>query len=126
MSVIEITKDNINDTIDNNDIVLLDFWAPWCGPCMTFKPIFHSAAEQHPEAVFGSINTEEQQELAALFGIRSIPTLMVFREKVGVFGQPGMLPAEALEDILDQVKKLDMEEVHAQVAAQQQKEEAQA
>jgi len=76
--------------------------------------------------VFGSINTEEQQELAALFGIRSIPTLMVFREKVGVFGQPGMLPAEALEDILDQVKKLDMEEVHAQVAAQQQKEEAQA
>ncbi len=122
MSVIEITQENFSETIDNNDIVLIDFWAPWCGPCQTFKPIFHAAAEKHPEAVFASCNTEEQQEMAAMFAIRSIPTIMVFREKVGVFGQPGMLPAEALEDILGQVKGLDMEEVHAQVAQQKAKE----
>ena len=122
MSVIEITQENLSETIDNNDIVLIDFWAPWCGPCQTFKPIFHDAAEKHPEAVYASCNTEEQQELAAMFGIRSIPTVMVFREKVGVFSQPGMLPAEALEDVLGQVKGLDMEEVHAQVAQQQGKE----
>ena len=122
MSVIEITQENLTETIDNNDIVLIDFWAPWCGPCQTFKPIFHDAAEKHPEAIYGSCNTEEQQELAAMFAIRSIPTLMVFREKVGVFGQPGMLPADALEDILGQVKGLDMEEVHAQVSQQQSQE----
>ena len=122
MSVIEITQENLTETIDNNDIVLIDFWAPWCGPCQTFKPIFHDAAEKHPEAIYGSCNTEEQQELAAMFAIRSIPTLMVFREKVGVFGQPGMLPAETLEDILGQVKALDMEEVHAQVTQQQSQE----
>jgi len=119
MSVIEITQENLSETIDNNDIVLIDFWAPWCGPCQTFKPIFHDAAEKHPEAVYASCNTEEQQEMATMFGIRSIPTVMVFREKVGVFSQPGMLPAEALEDVLGQVKGLDMEEVHAQVAQQQ-------
>ncbi|RLE27785.1 MAG: thiol reductase thioredoxin [Acidobacteria bacterium] len=122
MSVIEITQENLTETIDNNDIVLIDFWAPWCGPCQTFKPIFHDAAEKHPEAVYASCNTEEQQELAAMFGIRSIPTVMVFREKVGVFSQPGMLPAEALEDVLGQVKGLDMEEVHAQVTQQKAKE----
>ena len=119
MSVIEITQENLTETIDNNDIVLIDFWAPWCGPCQTFKPIFHDAAEKHPEAAYASCNTEEQQELAAMFGIRSIPTVMVFREKVGVFSQPGMLPAEALEDVLTQVKTLDMKEVRSQVAAQQ-------
>ena len=119
MSVIEITQENLTETIDNNDIVLIDFWAPWCGPCQTFKPIFHEAAEKHPEAAYASWNTEEQQELAAMFGIRSIPTVMVFREKVGVFSQPGMLPAEALEDVLTQVKTLDMKEVRSQVAAQQ-------
>jgi len=122
MSVIEITQENLTETIDNNDIVLIDFWAPWCGPCQTFKPIFHDAAEKHPEAVYASCNTEEQQELAAMFGIRSIPTVMVFREKVGVFSQPGMLPAEALEDVLGQVKGLDMKEVHAQVTQQKAKE----
>ncbi len=122
MSVIEITQENLTETIDNNDIVLIDFWAPWCGPCQTFKPIFHDAAEKHPEAVYASCNTEEQQELGAMFAIRSIPTLMIFREKVGVFSQPGMLPAEGLEDILSQVKGLDMKEVHDQVAQQQSQE----
>lgn len=122
MSVIEITQENLTETIDNNDLVLIDFWAPWCGPCKTFKPIFHDAAEKHPEATFASCNTEEQQELAAMFGIRSIPTVMVFRDQVGVFSQPGMLPAEKLEDVLGQVKALDMEEVHAQVAQQKAKE----
>lgn len=122
MPVIEITQENLSETIDNNDIVLIDFWAPWCGPCKTFKPIFHAAAEEHPEAVFATCNTEEQQELAGQFGIRSIPTVMVFREQVGVFGQPGMLPAADLEDVLENVKGLDMKEVHAQVAAQKAKE----
>lgn len=119
MSVIEINQENLSETIDNNDIVVIDFWAPWCGPCQTFKPIFHAAAEKHTEPVFASCNTEEQQELAAMFGIRSIPTVMVFREKVGVFAQPGMLPAEDLDNVIEQVKGLDMEEVHAQVAQQQ-------
>ncbi len=119
MSVIEITEENLSETISNNDIVLVDFWAPWCGPCLTFKPIFHDAAEKHPEAVYGSCNTEEQQQLGAMFGIRSIPTLMIFRENVNVFSQPGMLPAEALEDLLGQVQGLDMKEVHAEVAKQQ-------
>lgn len=116
MSVVELTAENINETIENNDLVLIDFWAPWCGPCQTFKPIFHEAATNHPEATFASCNTEEQQELAAMFGIRSIPTIMVFREKIGVFGQPGMLPKEALEDVLAQAQALDMDEVRAMVA----------
>ena len=123
MAVLELTKDNINQTIENNDIVVIDFWAPWCGPCQTFKPIFHAAAEKHADATFVSCNTEEQQELAAMFQIRSIPTVMVFREKVGIYAQPGALPAEGLEELLDKVKAVDMAEVHAQVAKQDQQAE---
>ena len=126
MPVIEMTQESLSETIENNDIVVIDFWAPWCGPCQTFKPVFHAAAEQHPEATFASCNTEDQQELAAMFGIKSIPTVMVFREQVGVFGQPGMLPAEALDEILAKVKDLDMEEIHAEVAKQKEAAEAQA
>lgn len=119
MVVTELTSANIENTIENNEIVLVDFWAPWCGPCRAFKPIFERAAEQHPELTFAACNTEEQQELAGAFGIRSIPTLMVFREKVLLYSQPGMLPAEALESLIGQVKALDMEEVHAEVARRQ-------
>ena len=119
MAVTQLTQTNLDDTINNNDIVLIDFWAPWCGPCQTFKPIFEQAAEKHEDAVFASCNTEEQSELAAMFQIQSIPTLVVFREGIGIFGQPGMLPAEALDELLVKVRELDMEEVRAEVEKQQ-------
>ena len=119
MAVNQLTQSNIEDTISNNDIVVIDFWAPWCGPCQTFKPIFEEASERHADATFVSCNTEEQSELAAMFQIRSIPTLVVFREGVGIFGQPGMLPAEALDELMDKVRELDMDEVRAEAEKQQ-------
>ncbi|MEJ2581420.1 MAG: thioredoxin [Acidobacteriota bacterium] len=119
MAVTQLTQHNIEETINNNDIVVIDFWAPWCGPCQNFKPIFEDASERHTDAAFASCNTEEQQELAAMFQIRSIPTLVVFREGVGIFGQPGMLPAEALDELMEKVRDLDMDEVRAEVEKQQ-------
>jgi thioredoxin 1 len=119
VAVKQLTAKNFNQTIEANDTVVIDFWASWCGPCRVFKPIFEAASEAHPEIAFASCNTEEEQELAATFGIRSIPTLMVFREKVLLYAQPGMLPAEVLEDLIGKVKALDMAEVHAEVAKQQ-------
>jgi thioredoxin 1 len=126
MAVTQLTQTNLDDTINNNDIVVIDFWAPWCGPCQTFKPIFEQASEKHEDAMFASCNTEEQSELAAMFQIQSIPTLVVFREGIGIFGQPGMLPAEALDELMDKVRDLDMEEVRAEVETQQETETADA
>ena len=114
-----ITAANLDSTIVENDIVILDFWAAWCGPCRAFAPVFEAASERHPDVVFGKIDTEAQQQLAAAFEIRSIPTLMIFREKVLLFAQPGALPAPALEEVLGKVKALDMAAVHAEVAKQQ-------
>ena len=119
MAVIELTSANFEETVSNNDIVLVDFWASWCGPCQMFAPIYEAVAERYPDVVFAKVNTEEQQELAGHFGIRSIPTLMMFREKVILFQQAGALPESALDEIIQKAKELDMEEVHREIAAQQ-------
>ena len=118
MATLDLTKDNFEQTINGNPIVILDFWAPWCGPCRGFAPVFEKASESHPDVVFAKVNSDEQQELAAAFNIRSIPTLMVFREKVILFQQAGALPGQALEQVLTQAKSLDMAKVHAEIAAQ--------
>jgi thioredoxin len=118
MATVELTKDNFERTVNGNPIVIVDFWAPWCGPCRGFAPVFEKAAEAHTDVVFAKVNTDEQQELAGAFGIRSIPTLMVFREKVIIFQQAGALPGSALEQVLAQSKALDMAKVHQEVAQQ--------
>ena len=118
MATVEVTKENFEQIVTGNDIVMVDFWAPWCGPCRSFAPIYEQTSESHPDVVFAKVNTEEQTELAGYFQIRSIPTLMIFREKVIIFSQPGMLPASALEDLITKVKALDMAEVHRELAQQ--------
>ena len=115
MATIELTKDNFEKTINENAMVLIDFWALWCGPCKGFAPVYEKAAESHPDIVFAKVNTDEQQELAGAFGIRTIPTLMVFREKVILFQQAGALPGNALEQVISQAKSLDMAKVHQEV-----------
>ena len=118
---IDVTKDNFSEVIENNEIVVVDFWAPWCGPCRSFAPIFEAAAEANPDIAFAKINTEVEQELAAHFQIRSIPTMMAFREQVGIFSQAGALPASALDELLTQIKDLDMDQVHKEIAEQESK-----
>jgi len=119
MATIDITEKTFDATITDNSIVLVDFWAEWCAPCRMFAPTFTAASEKHPEIVFGKVDTEVEQALAAAADIRSIPTLMAFRDKVLVFSQPGALNASSLDEVIAAVANLDMAEVHASIAAQQ-------
>jgi len=118
MATVEITKDNFEETVTSNNMVIIDFWAAWCGPCRGFAPVFEAASEKHTDVVFGKVNADEQQELAAAFSIRSIPYVMLLRENVILFAQAGSLPGEALESVIEQARSLDMAQVHKEVAEQ--------
>jgi thioredoxin 1 len=117
MATVELAGDTVEKTVTSNDIVLVDFWAEWCGPCKRFGPVFEESSEKHPDVVFGKIDTEAEQQLAAAAQITSIPTLMAFRDSILVFSQPGALPAPALEGIIEQIKGLDMDDVRAKVSS---------
>ncbi len=119
MAVVELTQENFEQVVMGNEMVLVDFWAPWCAPCRAFAPIFESASEKHPEIVFAKVNTDVEQELAGAFQIRSIPTLTIFRQQIGIFSQAGSLPASALDQVIEQALALDMDQVRAEIAMQQ-------
>jgi thioredoxin len=116
MPTIEVTKDNFEEVITKNPMVILDFWAEWCGPCKAFAPTFEAASDKYPDVVFGKVNTEEQQELAGHFQIRSIPNVLLFREQVVLFAQPGAMPAAGIDSVIEQAKALDMNHIRAEIA----------
>lgn len=123
MATIEVTAENFNEVITNNEFVIVDFWAPWCGPCKGFAPVYEELSEKYPDIVFAKVNTEEEQQLAGEFQIRSIPTLMIFREQIILFSQPGALQGSQLEQVIEQAKGLDMEEVKQDIEKQQAEQE---
>ncbi len=123
MATIDLNKDNFEEVVTGNDMVIIDFWAPWCGPCKSFAPTYEEISEKYPDVVFAKVNTEVEMELAGHFQIRSIPTLMVFRQQVILFAQPGALPASGLQSVIDQAKALDMAEVHKQIAEEEAKQQ---
>ena len=119
MAVVELTKDNFEQVVTSNQTVIVDYWAPWCGPCRGFAPVFEKVAEKNPDVVFAKVNTDDEQELAAHFQIRSIPTLMVFRDQIIVFSQPGAMPQGAFEQVVEKAKALDMDVVRKEIAARE-------
>jgi len=119
VATVDVTQENLHQIVSENNLVIVDFWAPWCGPCRSFAPAYEAASEKYPDVVFAKVNTEEQQALAGYFQIRSIPTLMIFREKIIIFAQPGALPAAALDQVIDKAKSLDMDEVRREIAKEQ-------
>jgi thioredoxin 1 len=124
MAVVELTKDNFEEVVTNNDFVIVDFWAPWCGPCRSFAPTYEKVSEDHADVVFAKVNTEDEQEIAGHFQIRSIPTLMIFREKIIIYSEAGALPESAFRELVKKAGDLDMAEVRQQVAEQQQTDQA--
>jgi thioredoxin len=119
VATVEVTQEKFSQVVNGNNMVIVDFWAPWCGPCRSFAPAYEAASEKHPDVVFAKVNTEEQQALAGYFQIRSIPTLMIFRDKIIIFAQPGALPASALEQVIEKAKALDMDEVRREIEKEQ-------
>jgi len=124
MATIELTKDNLVDTVSNNAFVIIDFWAPWCGPCQSFGPVYEEISEKYPDIVFAKVNTEAEQEVAAQFNIRSIPTLMIFREQIILYSEAGALPGGQFEELVNKAGEMDMDEVRKQVEAEEQEAQA--